>query len=111
MLGSPLTKEIDLFFEESIVWVDGGPDDYPYLRESSLPAGSRARPIRSSSGSLVAYATLRQDAPNLSPGRFSRRVWTFQSGDHNPDGLTRSPMQAVRPRSIRAGQRSERGRE
>jgi hypothetical protein len=111
MIGSPLTKDVDVAFEQSIVWVRGGPDDYRYLRESSVKSGTRARGIRASSGSLAAYATLRHDAPSLTPGRFVRRVWTFQSGDHDPGAVTRCPMQAVKPHSIAAARRSERGRE
>lgn len=112
MPGSPLTEEIEVTFEQSIVWVQGGPDDdYPYLRESSVRVGTRARRVRRCSESLVAYATLRPDAPNVTPGRFPRRIWTFQFGDSNPGDVVRCPMQAVKPRSIRAGHRSESGRE
>ena len=111
MPGSPLTEDIDVAFEQSIVWVQGGPDDYPYLRESSVRVGTRARRVTRCSEALVAYATLRPDAPNVTAGRFPRRIWTFQFGDRNPGDVVRCPMQAVRPRSIRAGHRSESGGE
>jgi hypothetical protein len=102
--GSPLTEDVDVFHEREIVWVRGGPDDYPYLRESITKAGTRARPLRSLGESVVAYATLLPDAPSITPGMFLRRVWTFQSGR---DGRL-SPMQGVKPQSIAAGRRSDR---
>src|SRR2546428_1620206 len=78
--GSPLTEDVDVASERGIVWVRGGPADYPYLRESSTKAGSRAQPLRNLGESVVAYATLRPDAPAITPGIFLRRVWSFQSG-------------------------------
>jgi hypothetical protein len=101
--GSPLTADIDVSQEAEIIWVRGGPDDYPYLREWATIAGTRARPIRGGD-TLVAYAALRPDAPGISPGRFRRRVWSYQFGR---DGHL-SPMQGVKPHSISAGRRSER---
>jgi hypothetical protein len=102
--GSPLTADIDVSQEAEIIWVRGGPDDYPYLREWATTAGTRARPIRNLGDTLVAYAALRPDAPGISRGRFRRRVWSYQFGR---DGNL-SPMQGVRPHSISAGRRSER---
>src|SRR5438132_1548046 len=102
--GSPLTEDIDVSRELGIVWIRGGPSDYPYLRESYTKAGTRARRQRNLGESVVAYATLRRDAPSITPGIFLRRIWSFQSGR---DGHL-SPMQGVKPHSILAGRRSER---
>jgi hypothetical protein len=103
--GSPLTKDVDVSYELDIVWVRGGPDDYPYLRESSVKAGTRARPLpHLDKSSIVAYVTLRADAPGVSRGMFERRIWSFQEGR---DGHL-SPLQGVKPYSIAAGRRSER---
>lgn len=102
--GSPLTADVDVSQEAEIIWVRGGPDDYPYLREWATTTGTRARRVRGPGDTLVAYATLRSDAPGISPGRFRRRVWSYQFGR---DGNL-SPMQGVKPRSISAGVRSER---
>jgi hypothetical protein len=33
-VGSPLSSDMDISFEHSVVWVRGRPDDYPYLRET-----------------------------------------------------------------------------
>jgi hypothetical protein len=110
-IGSPLSRHLDLRSEADIVWVCGRPEDYPYLREFTAKAGSRARRLSRFSGSLVAYATLTPNAPNVSPGIFERRVWTFQAGDRETRDGGRCPMQAVRPRSIQAGRRSESGRD
>jgi len=115
---SPMTREIDLSSEASIVWVKGGPDDYPYLRESSLTVSSRSRPLNNLARSVVAYVTLKPDARHFSLGRFQRRVWTFQVGHDpypcepaSPNYETACPMQGVKPHSISAGQPSVRGRE
>ena len=79
--GSPLTKVVDVSCELDIVWVRGGPGDYPYLRETRTTAGTRARRLPNlDKSSIVAYATLREDAPGVSPGRFERRIWSFQKG-------------------------------
>ena len=42
----PLTKDIDVTAEASIVWVKGGLNEYPYLRESYLTTSSRSRPLK-----------------------------------------------------------------
>jgi hypothetical protein len=109
-IGSPLSQHLDLQLELGIVWVHGGPQDYPYLREATTKAGSRARSIFRPSGSLVAYATLTSNAPSASPGIFERRIWTFQAGDKESRDGGGCPMQAVKPHSIRARRRSESGR-
>jgi hypothetical protein len=104
--GSPLTKHVNVSSEESIVWLRGGPQDYPYLRETAVIAGTRARrsPLFDEA---VAYAVLRPDAAGVSPGRFLRRMWSFQPG-RDP---YLSPTQGVKPHSIAAGLRSQLGRE
>jgi hypothetical protein len=102
--------------EASIVWLRGGPDDYPYLREVFRLVSGRTRPVRKSPG-LVAYATLRPTASSKWPGRFDRRVWLFRSTDPypiertHPNYAAACPMEAVKPHSIAAGKVSEPGRE
>ena len=116
--GSPLTWDLDVSWESEIVWLRGGPDDYPYLREGFTRANTRARRPRPLSETVVAYATLRLGAPGVSPGRFERRLWSFQE-DRDPYPCEKThpnyenvaPMQGVKPHSIAAGRRSELGRE
>ena len=95
--------DMDLSQELAIVWVRGGPDDYPYLREEHTFASTRAKSIPNLTSSVVAYATLKPTAASKSPGRFQRRQWKFQFGR---DGDL-SPIQGVKPHSIAAGRRSE----
>jgi hypothetical protein len=117
--GSPLTRHLDLSWEQAIVWVRGAPGDYPYLREASAAVGSRTRWPGRWNRPVVAYAALRPDAPhNGHRGYFERRVWRFRDG-HDPYPAGRShpnyeniaPMEAVKPHSIAAGKRSIGGRE
>ncbi len=92
--------------EAKIVWVQGGPEDYPYVREVAYDLPSRARPPRKrmfGEDQLVAYATLRPTAKASYPGMFQRRCWWVASHDPYPAG----PVEAVDPRSIAPGVASQ----
>jgi hypothetical protein len=41
----PAHSSRDLRWEAAIVWVQGGPDDYPYLRENISIAPNQAFPL------------------------------------------------------------------
>ena len=106
-----------LRWEASIVWVRGGPNDYPYLRETSEWSNTRTRSPRRSQG-LVAYSTLQPNSPKpiLHTG-FWRRVWRFRETDpypcerDHPNYENACPCEGVRPHSIIAGRPSISGRE
>src|SRR5260370_25570826 len=94
-------------WEKDIVWVDPDAKQLAYVREGTNEAGQRvALPVRWK-GRYVAYATLQPNAPSMSRGVFERRVWYVQPRDLGQGG---SPIQAVDPTSIIAGQRSRKGR-
>lgn len=90
--------------EAEIVWVAGGPDDYPYVREVAYDLYTRTRTPRRDicGGRLVAYATLRPTATPSYPGMFLRRLWWLAPHDPYPAG----PVEAVDPRSLAPGQPS-----
>ena len=105
-----------LRWEASIVWVRGGPNDYPYLRETSEWSNTRTRWPRRRQG-LVAYSTLQPNSPKpLFDTGFWRRVWRFRETDpypcerDHPNYENVCPCEGVRPYSIVAGQPSIRGR-
>jgi hypothetical protein len=107
--------------EDSIVWVRGGPDDYPYVMEEMVSAATRARgPGRCVPNlkNLVAYATLGPGAVrSKKSGGFLRRLWLFRESDpvpcerDNPNYGVTCPSEGVKPHSIRARELSEHGRE
>jgi hypothetical protein len=110
----PPGDPIDISAEAEIVWVKGGPDDYPYLHEGFRTSTSRTRPFENPGLYLVAYAKLRPDAPALRRGTFLRRIWKFRpdqdscQAEHGHD--IACPLDAVKPHSIKPRQRSEWGR-
>ena len=99
-----------LLHELRIVWLVP-PSELPrYVRECEaiLPHRTKLSRRRQDEGPgvIVGYSELRPDTP--SRGRwqgFSRRVFWLASHDPYPDGG--SPCEAVDPRSVRAGERSE----
>lgn len=118
----PLTERMDLSHEESIVWVRGGPDDYPYLRERGVVAHSRRKGLSRSIKWVVAYSILQANAPHiygaLGRGKFERRYWSFEDSNDrypseraDPEYEIKCPYNGVKPRSIMAGRQSETGRQ
>jgi hypothetical protein len=94
--------DMNLEWEEQIVWLDT-PERYPYLRETTITAPFRTRGPRDGRcpGKMIAYATLKADAPSEWPSSFTRRVWYVAPHDPYNDGGV--PMEAVDPRSIQPG--------
>lgn len=103
--GSPLTTDFDLTTEETIV-LNPGALERPYLREEMRKVSTRNRRSKAFRESVCGYSVLRPDAPNVSPGTYIIRVWTWQEGHDNEH--RGAPMQGVKPRSIMAGRKSER---
>jgi Family of unknown function (DUF6009) len=91
-----------LEWEKQIVWLDQ-PERYRYLRETIVETPFRTRKPRDGRcpGRIVAYATLKDDAPSESPSSFMRRVWYVAPHDPYNDGGT--PMEAVDPHFIQPG--------
>lgn len=89
--GSPLTKDFDLSTEENIVL---NPDalERPYLREEMRMVSTRNRRSKAFRESVCGYSVLRTDAPNVSPGMYIIRVWTWQEGHDNEHRV--APMRA-----------------
>jgi hypothetical protein len=102
-MAGMLMGKIDPSHEESIMWLRGGPDDYPYLREGFTRSLNRARKPRLPA-TVVAIATLPADAPSRLRGEFERRIWWFRPKDQDDKG---SPIEGVKPYSIIAGLPSE----
>lgn len=102
--------------EERIVWLRGGPADWPFLRECQQDFRRRAgAPFKRTDGAvwprLVAYSELSSAAP--SKGGFTRRFWMANPDDFtcrsytSAEGLVcNCPTEAVLPETIKAGGQS-----
>lgn len=92
-------------YEEEIIWVDGQPSDFAYVREIIVMVPNRQRrPGRGRvPGRFVAYATLSKEATG-SHGMFDRRCWYV--APHDPYDGSGHPIEGVDPASIQAGQAS-----
>ncbi len=99
--------EYDPKWEQDIVWADPKAKVLPYLRDETNEASRRVTMPARWKGRYVAYATLKPNAPSVSRGVFERRVWYVMPRDRDGSG---SPVQAVDPTSIIAGQKSRRVR-
>jgi Family of unknown function (DUF6009) len=99
IIAVTMSTRYDPRMEADIVWLDKSASALSrYAREILIKCSQRANRPKTSYR-VVAYATLRPEAKSVAPGEFLRRVWYMS--DHNVDG---NPMQAVDPKSIRAGQ-------
>lgn len=104
-------SEEHLEHEKEIQWeIPVGEVDY--VRETTEYAGTRQRPVPCHRrGERVGYATLEEDAPNLRPGTFLRRVFFLKPEDryYMPDGNYSygAPSEAVDPRTVEPGKRGE----
>jgi hypothetical protein len=87
------TRRESLEHEAEIRWTED-PSTLDYVRELWAYAGTRTKSVPWDSkdqgaGRKVGEAVLERDAPNVSPGRFKRRV--FVICEHDRDGADAGP--------------------
>jgi len=106
------TERESLEHEAEIRWTED-PSSLDYVRERWGTAGTRTKPVPWSSkaqgaGRKVGEAVLERDAPNVSPGRFRRRVFVICEHDRDEPGAGpydagTAPAEGVDPSTIEPG--------
>ena len=94
-------------FERMIVWLEDA-RDWPFVRELIIDtATSRRGPLHLTGlGRVVGFSKLTPDAP-ANDGKYVRRVFYLKNGDVVDAPLDRIPRNAVDPRTVLPGTRSQ----